>query len=64
LAQTPPSDPDLTIPISSFPGTLVSVEIGLQGEDDFGEMLALAREAFSQRLRMDRVKISQRVSFS
>lgn len=64
LAQRRPPDPELVMPISSFPGTLVCVEIGLREEDDFSEMLGLARDAFFQRLRMDRAKISRRVRFS
>lgn len=56
LATRPPSEESSVFETSFFPGTIVCVEIGLEQNADFSEILSLARESFggmSQRRRTD-----------
>jgi len=63
IAVKPPRDEKLIVPVSHFPGTIVSVEIGLKEDADFSEILSLAREAFGGRMQHRRADLSRRVRF-
>jgi hypothetical protein len=63
LAEKRPDDDRLLLPILRFPGTLVSVEIGLDWDIDFGDALGVAREAFGTRLQSRSDEVERRVQF-
>lgn len=63
IAVRQPRDDKLMKPISYFPGTIVSVEIGLDQGADFSEILSLARKAFGGRMRQRQADLSRRVRF-
>jgi anti-sigma regulatory factor (Ser/Thr protein kinase) len=59
-----PKDSNLVFDIGHVPGTIVSVEIGLESENEFNETLAMAREAFGARGRQDRrEEVQRRIRF-
>jgi len=64
IAKEKPRDERLVDPISFFPGTIVSVEVGLQESADFSEILSLAREAFGGKMHQRRGDLSRRVRFT
>src|SRR5207302_9519821 len=47
-ARRRPSDISLVLDINPYPGTVVTVDVGLDEEVDFGDFLALSREAFTR----------------
>jgi len=64
LAQRPPSEDRLMIDIPHYPGTIVSVELGLDPDADFARTFAEAREAFGSQIVGRRTDIAERVRFS
>ncbi len=64
LAAKRPRDESQVRSIGSFPGTVVSVEIGLDPDSDFDTTLGLARHAFGEQMDKRRAEVGQRVRFS
>jgi hypothetical protein len=64
LAAKRPRDEAQVRTIGSFPGTVVSVEIGLDPDSDFDTTLGLARHAFGEQMDKRRAEVGQRVRFS
>jgi anti-sigma regulatory factor (Ser/Thr protein kinase) len=63
IAKRKLRDEHLVKGISFYPGTIVSVEIGIQEGADFTEILSLAREAFGMKMNRRRDELSTRVKF-
>ena len=64
IAKRRPADQNLILDINPFPGTIVSVEIGLDNTVDFGEFLAEMRQAFTGQDVATRERVQKRVQFS
>lgn len=62
-AEFPKRDDRLVLEIADFPGTIVSVEIGLDDDSNFEETLSLARDAFGERVKERRKEVAMRVKF-
>jgi anti-sigma regulatory factor (Ser/Thr protein kinase) len=63
-AARPPGDDQLVLDIAPYPGTIVSVEVGLDQESDFATTFADARAAFGAQAKTGRKEIAKRVRFT
>lgn len=62
-AKRPPRDHNLVIDIAPYPGTIVSIEVGLEPEEDFVATFAEARRAFGSELNKRKDEVAKRVRF-
>ncbi len=62
-ARRRPVDSSLVLDINPFPGTVVTVDVGLHEEVDFGDFLALTREAFTRQDERTKRRVQEGVKF-
>ena len=63
-AKKRPDDADLLLDIRPLPGTVVTVDVGLDEEVDFGDFLALTREAFTKQDERTKKRVLEGVKFT